>query len=270
MVDDDQSLASPTNTAAKKRPGSPSGTVDEEKRPRTISPKPQTPGEADAAAGDVGSEDSVDVSAEDFNRSEQSKATGFVGKHSEVSWAQRLAKLQVENTENAQVETTEGVAEKGKAIGDPKDPSITNFSYHQDNDESTLKLNHVEKNELPPIELATLLVECYMDHVHEFLPILIKPDFASQFQSCMRSENPISAPPAWRAILNMVFAIGAKFSHLIGASWRGDERDHLLYHTRALQLSPLNEDTVVLPDLQRIQMMALTSFYYLTVGHVSR
>ncbi|EKG22440.1 Transcription factor fungi [Macrophomina phaseolina MS6] len=267
--DDDQSLASTNTTTAQKRPRTPSAQRDEEKRPRHGSPQREGGGEADAIAGEVGSEESIDINAEDFNRSEQTKAMGFVGKHSEVLWAQRLASLQTESANNAQTDGVNAQMDETPVTRTQGNRSIVNFSYHQDN-YVTLKLNHVEKDELPPLELASRLVECFINNVHDFFPILIKPDFASQFQSCVRSGNPGKAPPIWRGILNIVFAIGAKFSHLVGATWRGDERDHLLYHTRALQLSPLNEDTVVLPDLQRIQMMGLTSFYYLTVGQISR
>jgi hypothetical protein len=36
--------------------------------------------------------------------------------------------------------------------------------------------------------------------------------------------------------MNLLFAIGAKCSHLIGAQCRGDERDHLVYMARAVNL----------------------------------
>lgn len=37
--------------------------------------------------------------------------------------------------------------------------------------------------------------------------------------------------------MNLVFAIGAVYSHLIVADWRGDENDHLAYHSRAWMLN---------------------------------
>lgn len=64
--------------------------------------------------------------------------------------------------------------------------------------------------------------------------------------------------------MNIVFAIGAKYSHLIGADWKGDERDHLVYMTRAVQLLGL-KDTVNFvsgPDLELVQ--AVRNLYPMT------
>ena len=100
-------------------------------------------------------------------------------------------------------------------------------------------------------------------------------------------------PDKWRAHMNLLFAIGAKYSHLIGAEWRGDERDHLVYMTRAMHLLGLKDIVMAIsePDLELVQAvrnthlasqfrspMKLTfhpqtgtlSFYFLVIGHVSR
>jgi hypothetical protein len=71
----------------------------------------------------------------------------------------------------------------------------------------------------------------------------------------IRHHGGFLVPDKWRARMNIVFAIGAKYSHLIGADWKGDERDHLVYMTRAVQLLGL-KDTVNLisgPDLEVVQ-----------------
>lgn len=136
--------------------------------------------------------------------------------------------------------------------------------------ESVLTVDYVDKDELPPIEMAEHLVRCYMDTVQDVWPILTKSDFLNQFQHYSRSKNPLGLPVTWRAILNMVLAIGAKFSHLIGAPWRGDERDHLIYYTRAMHLAVPSDAFVAHPDLQRIQVVGLISFYYLTISQISR
>lgn len=252
------------------------------KRARIESDEHANPGEVDAAA-DVGSEESVDLAAEDFNRSE-AKKTGFIGRHSEIAWAQRLAHVQAEGTgEHSKDTTSHGEAGTGEGAGPGRvaaiksrhapgnawNDSISDFAYHLDNDRS-LKLDQVDPDELPPPEQVNTLVECYLENVHNFYPVLIRPDFTEQFQSFLRTGGRGTAPATWRAMLNMVLAIGAKFSHLTSAPWHGDDRDHLIYHTRALQLCPINESTMVQPDIQRIQVVALVSFYYLTIGHVSR
>lgn len=62
-------------------------------------------------------------------------------------------------------------------------------------------------------------------------------------------------PDKWRARMNILFAIGAKYSHLIGADWKGDERDHLVYMTRAISLLGLKDTTMIIsgPDLEVVQ-----------------
>jgi hypothetical protein len=55
--------------------------------------------------------------------------------------------------------------------------------------------------------------------------------------------------------MNLIFAIGAKYSHLIGAPWRGDERDHLVYMTRGVHLLGLKNTVLIIsgPDLHIVQ-----------------
>ena len=55
--------------------------------------------------------------------------------------------------------------------------------------------------------------------------------------------------------MNIIFAIGAKYSHLIEAEWRGDQRDHLLYMTRAVHLLGLKDTIKVVsgPDMELVR-----------------
>lgn len=52
----------------------------------------------------------------------------------------------------------------------------------------------------------------------------------------LEDGSPKILPNKWRAILNLIFAIGAKYSDLTKAKWRGDDRHHLIYFTRARML----------------------------------
>ena len=55
--------------------------------------------------------------------------------------------------------------------------------------------------------------------------------------------------------MNILFAVGAKYSHLIGAEWRGDQRDHLIYMTRAVHLLGLKDTLMVIsgPDMELVR-----------------
>ncbi|KAL1621827.1 hypothetical protein SLS54_005350 [Diplodia seriata] len=277
--EDDTSIRSVPTTASKRRRLS-SGTATAEIPPRSSSPAQQ--GEADVSA-EVGSEESVDIIEEDFSRTDKARATGFIGKNSDIAWARRLSQAQTEGwdkegrgrpygkpgmTDEAQKDRLSASNVRHASESRPR-PPISDFTYHLDT-ESVLTFDHVDKDELPPPELAQHLLDLYMGTVQDTLPILTKSVFLNQFQRYSRSKNPESLPATWRAILNMVFAIGAKFSHLVNAPWRGDERDHLVYYTRALNLGMPGDAIVAHPDLQRIQVLGLVSFYYLTISQVSR
>ncbi|KAH9869710.1 hypothetical protein IAQ61_006922 [Plenodomus lingam] len=71
---------------------------------------------------------------------------------------------------------------------------------------------------------------------------------------------------------NLIFAIGAKYSHLIDAPWKGDERDHLIYMTRGVHLLGLKNTVMIIsgPNLQLVQATGALAFYFLVIGHVSR
>ncbi|KAH7007885.1 fungal-specific transcription factor domain-containing protein [Macrophomina phaseolina] len=281
-VDDDTTSLRSGHTTNTKRRRRSSGHVPSEKRKRSRSPHGDH-GEADVSA-DVGSEESVDLAAEDFNRSERARATGFVGKNSEVAWAHRLSQAQSEkqsnyessrgpyglpgNSEEARLDRMAAARARQK-VGNKQAAPMADFTYHLDM-ESVLTLDHVDKNELPPLETAKRLLNCYLSTVQDTLPILAKSDILNQFRHFSRLQNPESIPATWRSILNMVFAIGAMFSHLTNAFWQGDERDHFVYYTRALHLGLPGDVITAHPDLQRIQVLGLISFYYLAISQVSR
>lgn len=146
--------------------------------------------------------------------------------------------------------------------------SVNESSYHLD-DFSISIGETVDRYEVPPRETADLLFNAYLESFHPSFPIIGKMTFTSQYKKFIErsSTNP---GDRWLAILNMIFAIGAKYSHLIQAEWRGDERDHLLYFSRARLLS-LNGSTIFNhPDLQQVQVSGLIAFYLLATSQISR
>ena len=74
----------------------------------------------------------------------------------------------------------------------------------------------------------------------------------------------------WLAILNLVFAIAAKYTHLVKSEARGDERDHLVYFTRGRLLAMDADSVLAQPDLQRVQITALMAFYLLSINQINR
>jgi len=65
----------------------------------------------------------------------------------------------------------------------------------------------------------------------------------------------IRVPKKWRAQLNLLFAIGAKHSHLIGAEWAGAERDDIMYMVRATHLLGMKDSVMFVsePTIEIVQ-----------------
>jgi hypothetical protein len=104
--------------------------------------------------------------------------------------------------------------------------------------------------------------------VHLTFPIIGKTIFDRQFRSVL-ADPKIHGGNRFRAVLNMVFAIGALFIQLTDDNSEGDEQDHPLYFERA---RVLNVDGTELDhfDVQQIQAKGLASLYLLATGQMNR
>ena len=243
-------------------------------------------GEAITSA-EVGSNEDLDTMDEDLLRNEQSRATGYLGKNSAVQWLRRIHhEADTAGQEGASNEGPYGPPGKGaKATAaraealkerQSKNPfpllHTSSCSFYLDDE--TVDMDFVvDPLDLPPLETAERLVNCFMETVQNSYPILAKKTFVTQFYHYYNSVArgiPYQLPQKWQAMLNLVFAIGAAYSHLIGASWRADDRDHFLYHSRAWALSLKDPWWFSHPDLPQTQITGLLALYYLTIGHVNR
>ncbi|KAJ8108543.1 hypothetical protein OPT61_g8101 [Boeremia exigua] len=211
---------------------------------------------------------SLDLLDEDLHISDRARATGFVGKNSEVQWLRAAAMAQAERPD----EEASSTQRRGSYASGPKSEQISSYSFWAD-PESVDTDFFVDSYELPPLEIAERLLSCYMTKVHDSFPILPRKTFEDQFRkyfTALANGNAPRLSPKWQAILNLVFAIAAKYSHLSKASWQADERDHLIYQARARAFG-LNDSTVTMhPDMPQIQSLGLLAFYWLSVGQVSR
>lgn len=261
------------------------------KRRRSISSDIVSPngahGEAQVSA-EVGSNESLDLLDEDLTRDEQARATGFVGKNSEIQWLHRL-KLQIDRGDEDESrphmpygppgDTDEAAAQRIDAprrrrLSQSLDSveHIAGSTYYLDNESVQVDLN-VDVFEMPTPETAEKLFTCFMDTVQDSFPTIRKKIFIEQFETyyaSVKDGKPNRLPHKWRSILNLVFAIGARFSHLVRAEWQGDERDHLVYYTRARCTGFTPDSVLAHPDLQQIQIASLLAFYYLSIGQISR
>lgn len=217
----------------------------------------------------IGSLEAIDRADEDHNRTEHSRATGFMGKSSEISWLQSLQREAAQRA-RCQPGSLELHPEEDE---DSKDAlSLHTLNYHLDDLDISVP-EPVQRYSMPPRHLADRLFDEYLRTVHPFFPIISKPLFRSQYQTFFDNSSRTTATrpgDKWFAILNVIFAIAAKYGHLIKAPWRGDENDHLMYLARARSLSLNGEVLFSHPDLQQVQVEALVAFYLLASDQINR
>jgi hypothetical protein len=237
-----------------------------------------TPDESNYPAS-VGSNEDQDLIDEDFTATKESRETGYVGVSSEVRWLQSVEREMTLGDSETQPQVfgppgadQEAIAERSKAFNERKktDKRSNMGPMHENSfylDADSLDLPDIEVNmqALPIKTFAKLLLSCYMETVHRSFPIL--PDnFEEQLDGLYYLVEHATAediPAKWLAVLNLVFAIGSRYSHIIDADWQGDERDHLLYMTRAIRLLGQGKDTdhvlLAAPHLNTIQAVTTTT-----------
>lgn len=239
---------------------------------------PHKDGEAHVTAS-VGSNEDLDYLDEDLLRNRESRQTGYVGQNSEVQWL-RSVQRQSQNQDGEPFGLPYGppgasehdVDERVKALhqrrvegGSATIRHVTDATFYLDSDNIDLDIV-VNPYELPDPEIAEQLLDCYISTVHSSFPIVPSSfeDQVRRFTFSLKQNRAFRVPDRWRALLNLVFAIGAKYSHLIGTEWQGPDRDHLVYMTRASHLLGMNDNVALTsaPDLALVQAVRCICLYF--------
>ncbi|KAJ5288112.1 hypothetical protein N7478_003798 [Penicillium angulare] len=215
-------------------------------------------GSISSSSSSIGSLEDVDVASEDFNRHEKSRATGYLGKNSEVVWMQRLG---VEATK----QSDDGFLEPSSTVQGMPDNSLSSTNYHLD--EETLQDPTVlNAFVLPPKARSDKLFHIYLDKVQIALPILRQDLFCAQYDRCfLGGFNPGAK---WLAIFNLVLAIGSVFSRLSGENVPDIDEDILF--ARAKSLSASENILYQHDDLQQVQIESLIAFFFLAISQINR
>jgi hypothetical protein len=214
----------------------------------------------------IGSLGAMGHADEDYDRSEDTRTTGFLGKSSEITW---MHKLKVEVGLFSQPFRSYKLQMPNIHMDSQEDQSVYSVSYHLDD----LKIQDketVDPFELPDCDTAGKLLEAYLVSVHPSFPILEKRFLISRYELIFKKKSSFEPGRKILAIFNLVFAIAAKYSHLTLTSWAGDIRDHLVYFTRARILSMDGNALFSHPDIQQIQVEGLISFYLIATGQINR
>jgi hypothetical protein len=151
-------------------------------------------------------------------------------------------------------------------------PEAPHFSYHEDDlNMFVVDETQVDATAWPTPLVANALVAAYFETVHPSYPILFQKEFEAQFQGFLLGElNLLSASKEWLTLLNLVFAIGARYAHLTSQEYRGDERDHLVYYARARALGLTYRAMYEPPNLQTVRALSLLGIYLISNNQINK
>jgi hypothetical protein len=201
-----------------------------------------------------------DVMNEDFDRSEESKMTGFVGNAIETAWMQCLGSQASKYGPEATLCLKTGLG--------PLDGSSMVPLNHHLNHRSISNTIEVNPFALPSKVLADSLFQLYLDRIHESLPIIRKDLFVAQYRQCFLRKGNLPGRK-WLAVLNMVLAIACASSRHSGLEM-SQEADENVFSARARALSISENVLYDHDDLQQVQAEALMAFFFLMQSQINK
>jgi hypothetical protein len=225
-------------------------------------------GQAPDDANSENTNEDPDYFDEDLLQDEGPSETGYLGRNSQFRWIRTLQR-KLEQSEGSFSHRPHGSSGDGEeaitmragALRHPPQQSSSSrplkdyYFYldkdHIDNDKS------VDPDIVPSAETAHRLFKLYQDAVDTPFRIL-DDQFGNQLRTYYQLVQSGGAPnvcPKWKAIMNLVFAIGARFSQLIGTDWQADDCDHSVYMSRAVHYLELEKTIthICAPDKSLIQ-----------------
>jgi len=247
-----------------------------EKRPKSSSAEYEhdiPPPDESHVSASVGSDEDLDFLEEDLLDDDGSSEAVYMGRNSQVQWMRTLQRklnqpsdepdkssyAPPEDSEEATRARAEALHKRQKESGQ-KGP-LSDYYFYLDK-ESLHEFEDVEPHAVPPAETAQKLFEAFQLAVHYPFQIL-DDEFKDQLHSYYRilqAGGTVNLDARWNAVLNLVFAIGARFSHLVGADWQAADHDHLVYMSRAVYFLGLKNIGLLVcaPDRLLIQVNNFT------------
>lgn len=217
----------------------------------------------------MGSLDGLEVVNEDLNRDEESRAAGFMGKNSEVSWLQSL-EIETErvNRQKYGPWTSQAALDPwGSGSETWQDNRIASKSYHE-NERETPEFEQADPYELPPKNVADVYYDVFLRYVDVHFPIIRRSLFSAQYEQYY--AEPFTDPgKKWLSVLNFIFAIASRYCSIAGKYVQGGSGDRVFF-SRAKFFSANGNIIYDNPDLQQVQIEALLSFYLLASSQVNR
>jgi hypothetical protein len=186
---------------------------------------------------------------------------GFVGGPSELSWIHDLNRA-IEKDATFLKANAPNQAENNNA------PTLSKVSYFLDDQELTMDEN-IDPYNRPPPDIAERLLHLFFFTVHPSFPIIAKISFMQQTASYY-SQPHLRPTKKWLAILNLVFALAAKYAYLVPELRMNYMDSPMVYFARAWKLSSIDNQLIDHPNLQQVQIEGLTAFLLMAIGHINR
>lgn len=220
-----------------------------------------------------------------FPKQQEWYAPVFFGQSSEIRWLGTLQSNTSSSTEpivgsqvpgggsipNVRVSPRHTIGlDRGHSYEFSNDKNIANANFYLDDESLEVDLS-AQGFQLPPYQTAERLLESYLVNVQNTLPILQDVLFRSQFARLFSSPPDYSSiSNKWLGLLNLVFAIGQRYMDLTGETRAPDDEDHRMYWSRAHILGVEGAHMFGRAHILDVQITALLSFYFLSIGYVNR
>ncbi|KAI9675074.1 MAG: hypothetical protein M1817_001481 [Caeruleum heppii] len=228
------------------------------------------PGGENLVSADVGSTGSLDRVSEDMSHEDRAATFGYYGKASDIAWIKRTM-IAIERYEVPPLGSTE-VAPPPEGVtqgttDDHRRKQTQDATYHMD-DLDLSPPAQADQTTMPPKPVADAFVNAYFTTTHPSFPLLSRLDFFDKYNKTYEAYgHPMSR--RWRATLNLVFAIGAKFC-VLTSSECCDERDHQVFFARARSLSLDDGAVWHTSQIEQVQVTGLAVLYLVVTDHINR
>jgi hypothetical protein len=220
------------------------------------------------SSGANGGSSSLDYMENETLQAQNPSGSGYIGGNSVIQWLQNLQKeigqpqpdrsrgLPKPSTSRIGAEDRESNARHECQFRTADGGSITNYYFYLDEDSIGVEI--YDCHIVPSAETALELFGYFEKTVQTPFPILCKA-FKGQLHAYYKSRrdgNDLIVCDKWKATLNLVCAIGARYAYLKSANLQRNSDDHLIYMWRAVTLLGIHHNValVSVPDLPLIRV----------------
>ena len=186
-------------------------------------------------------------------------AAGYIGKMSEVSWAQRARQHLYRHS----------VSDITQDELDMHDLATQDLNYFiDDTDLLSVDEEAINAFDWPHPRVALMLSESYFGSLHHCFPFIDKNEFLNKLKHIHEDKIAASwSERRWLSMANLIFALGSKH---INMGNKADIADHLVYYARARALGLDHRLLFDHPLFEQIQSLGILGLYLFVNHSISR